>query len=115
MSFLMPISGVGFRNLAAIRRGDHIAIKNFQLVAQSGRRQICEAPEIPDTSFRIQMAYRQAGLFMTFLRDTNPVDFSRMMNAILDGRPFAEAVTTGYETELHTLCLHFVQTAPAPR
>jgi hypothetical protein len=33
-------------------------------------------------------------------RNTNPVGFSRMMNAILDGRPFAEAVTTGYETDL---------------
>ena len=44
---------------------------------------------------------------MTFTRDTNPVGFSRMMmNAITDGRPFAEAVDDGYATYLHTLWLH---------
>jgi hypothetical protein len=51
----------------------------------------------------------QAGLFVTFLHDTNPVGFARMMNAILDSHPLAEAVTTGYETDLHTLWLRFVQ------
>jgi hypothetical protein len=56
----------------------------------------------PGTSFRNQMAYRQAGLFVTYLRDTNPVGFWRMMSSILDGRPFAEAVTRGYETDLHS-------------
>jgi hypothetical protein len=55
------------------------------------------------------MAYRQAGLFVTFLHDTDPVGFARMMNAILDGRPLAEAVATGYETDLPTLWLRFVQ------
>ena len=55
------------------------------------------------------MAYRQAGLLVTFLRDTNPAGFARMMNAILDGHPLAEAVATGYETDLHTLWLRFVQ------
>jgi hypothetical protein len=32
-----------------------------------------------------------------------------MMNAILDSHPLAEAVTTGYETDLHTLWLRFAQ------
>jgi hypothetical protein len=32
-----------------------------------------------------------------------------MMNAILDGYPFAEAVMTGYETDLHKLWSRFVQ------
>jgi len=55
------------------------------------------------------MAYRQAGLFVTFLHDTDPVGFARMMNAILDSRPLAEAVTAGYETDLQALWLRFVQ------
>jgi hypothetical protein len=54
------------------------------------------------------MAYRQAKLFVTFLHDTNPAGFARMMNAILDDHPFVEAVTADYETDLHTLCLRFV-------
>ena len=39
----------------------------------------------------------------------SPAGFAHMMNAILDGRPFAEAVTTGYDTDLPTLWLRFVQ------
>jgi hypothetical protein len=60
------------------------------------------------------MAYRQAGLFVTYLRDTNPVCCSCMMNAILDGRSPAEAVTSGYETDLHSLWLRFVQSPATP-
>ena len=93
----------------AIRRGDHIAIASSNSLFNLDAVKFAQPPEIPDTSFRILMAYRQAGLFVTFLHDTNPVGFARMMNAILDGLPFAEAVTAGYETDLHTLWLRFVQ------
>jgi len=98
----------------AIRRGDHIAIESSNTLLNLADIKMAMAPKIPDTSFRILMAYRQAGLFVTFLRDTNPVGFSRMMNAILDGRPFAEAVTRGYDTDLHTLWLRFVQAPATP-
>jgi hypothetical protein len=37
-------------------------------------------------------------MFITFLHDTNP-------DAILDDRSFAEAVTTGYGTDLQELWL----------
>jgi hypothetical protein len=100
---------------AAIRRGDHIAIESSSSLLNLGDVKFAQPPEIPDTSFRIQMAYRQAGLFVTFLRDTNPAGFARMMDAILDGHPFAEAVTTGYETDVHTLWLRFSQAEPTPR
>jgi hypothetical protein len=68
-----------------------------------------QPPEIPSNSFRMQMAYRQAGLFLAFLRGTNPAGFARMMNAILDGHPLAEAVATGYGTDLPTLWSRLVQ------
>jgi hypothetical protein len=58
------------------------------------------------------MAYRQAGLFVGFLHETNPVGFARMMNAIPDGRPFAEAVTIGHEIDIQMLWLRFVHAAP---
>jgi hypothetical protein len=84
----------------AIRRGDHIAIESAGSLLNLVFVKFEQPPEIPDTSFRMLMAYRQAGLFVTFLHDMNPAGFARMMNAILDGHPFAEAVTTGYQTEL---------------
>jgi hypothetical protein len=93
----------------AIRRGDHIAIESAGSLLNLAAVKFEHPPQIPDTSFRILLAYRQAGLFVTFLHDTNPGGFSRMMNAILDDRPFAEAVTTGYETDLPTLWSRFAQ------
>ena len=99
----------------AIRRGDHIAIESSNSLLNLAAVKFVQAPEIPDTSFRILMAYRQAGMFVTFLRDTDPVAFARMMNAILDSRPFAEAVTTAYQTDLETLWLRFAPADPTAR
>ncbi len=93
----------------AIRWGDQIAVKDagslFDWVAVRMER----PPEVPDTSYRVQMAYRQASMFVAFLRDTNPAAFVAMMQAILDGRPFAEAVESAYQTDLEALWLRFVR------
>ena len=99
----------------AIRQGDHIAIESSTSLLNLGNVKFAQRPEIPDTSFRIQLAYRQAGMFVTFLHETNPAGFARMMDAILDSRPFAEAVTTGYEADLQALWLRFVQEMPRPQ
>jgi hypothetical protein len=94
----------------AIRRGDRIAIEsegsllNLAIIKFENT-----LPEISDPGDRGPMGYRQAGLFVTFLHDTSPAAFTRMMGAILDGRPFAESVTIGYETDLHTLWSDFVR------
>src|SRR5499427_9409510 len=93
----------------AIRRGDHIAIQSTGSLLNLAAIKFEQPPENPNTSFRILMAYRQAGLFVTFLHDTNPYGFARMMNAILDGYPLAEAVMTGYEADLNNLWSRFVQ------
>ena len=99
----------------AIWRDDHIAIQSSNSLFNFGAIRFTHPPEIPDTSFRIQMSYRQAGMFVTFLHESNPAGFGRMMNAILDDRPFVEAMATGYGTDLQTLWLHFVQAMPTAR
>jgi hypothetical protein len=99
----------------AILRGDHIAIESSSSLFNLAIVRFAQPPEIPDTSFRKLMGYRQAGMFVAFLHDANPIGFAHMMNAILDDRPFAEAVTTGYGTDLQTLWLRFVQAAPTPQ
>jgi hypothetical protein len=93
----------------AIGHGDHIATESAGSLLNLGSVKFEQTPETPNTSFRIQLAYRQAGMFVAFLYETNPAGFARMMDAILDGRPFAEAVPTGYESDLHTLWSRFVQ------
>jgi hypothetical protein len=93
----------------AIRSGDHIALTSSNSLLNLGAIRYAKSPEIPGTSFRTLMAYRQAGMFVTFLHDTNPAGFARMMDTILDDRSFAEAVTTGYGTDLQALWLRFAQ------
>jgi hypothetical protein len=99
---------------AAIQRGDHIAIESTNSLLNLGSVRFARPPEVPATSFRILLAYRQAAMFVTFMRDTNPAGFARMMNAILDEHPFAEAVRTGYGTDIQSLWAQFAQEAPAP-
>ena len=55
------------------------------------------------------MAYRQAGTFVTYLHDSDGAAFARMMNAILDGRSFAEAVVVGYHKDVQSLWHKFAQ------
>ena len=99
---------------AAIRRGDRIRIaREGSLVANSLLEFIVirfeRPPEVPDTPFRFEMAYRQSAMFVAYLRDANPESFARMMEAIFDGRSFADAVTAGYGTDLQVLWLRFLQ------
>jgi hypothetical protein len=92
----------------AIRRGDRIAIDSAGSLLDL--RQSFDRPlQIPDRSLRVQMAYRQAALFVGFLHDADPAGFARMMEAILDSRSFADAVNVGYRTDVRALWLRFVQ------
>jgi hypothetical protein len=94
----------------AIRRGERIAAETegalFNLAAINFEN---PPPETSDPGARPLMAYRQAGLFVTFMHDSNPAGFARMMAAVLDGRPFAEAVTAGYGKSLDALWSDFLR------
>jgi hypothetical protein len=96
---------------AAIERGERIAIDDTQSLSTLlvGIR-FERAPLGATPSHRIVMAYRQAGMFVSYLHDSDAPGFARMMDAILDGRPFVEAVTVGYQQDLHSLWQKFAQT-----
>jgi hypothetical protein len=93
----------------ALRWGDRIAMNTGGSLLDWVGVRMEVSPEIPNTSSRTQMAYRQSGMFVTFLHDTNPVAFSTMMHAILDGQPFGEAVEAAYHTDLEVLWLRFLR------
>jgi hypothetical protein len=93
----------------AIRWGDRIVVNDAGSLLDWVAVRMEQPPQVPDTSFRIQMAYRQAGMFVAFLHDSDPAAFAAMMRAILDGQPFGEAVETGYHTGLQALWLRFLQ------
>lgn len=93
----------------AIRRGQRIAMESEGSMLNLTAIKFEKPPETAATALRPVMAYRQAGLFVTFLHRRNPEGFARMMAAVLDGRPFVEAVANGYETDLHALWSDFVR------
>jgi len=48
-------------------------------------------------------------------KDSDAPGFARMMNAILDGRPFVEALAAGYHQDVHSLWQKVAQTSAEPR
>jgi hypothetical protein len=95
---------------AAIERGECIAIDDTGSLGTvlAGVR-FERAPAGATPSHQIVMAYRQAGMFLSYLHDSDAPGFARMMNAVLDGRPFVEAVTVGYQQDVHALWQKFTQ------
>src|SRR5215216_2049077 len=71
----------------AIRRGDRIAIETAGSLLNLAAVKFEHPLKMPGGLPRVQMACRQAALFVTFIHDKSPAGFARMMNAILDGHP----------------------------
>jgi hypothetical protein len=94
---------------SAIERGETIAIDDAGSYWNLSEVRFERAPAGATASHRTVMAYRQAGMFVTWLHDSDRPGFARMMNAVLDGRPFAEAVTVGYRQDVHSLWQKFAQ------
>jgi hypothetical protein len=96
---------------SAIERGEHIVIDDTGSFANLSEIRFERAPPQATPSHRTVMAYRQAGMFVAWLHDSDAPGFARMMNAILDGRPFVEAVDGGYRQDVHSLWQKFAKTA----
>lgn len=94
---------------AAIARGESIAIEDTGSFWNLSEIRFDRAPSEASRSHQIVMAYRQAGMFVAYLHDFDTPGFARMMDAILDGRPFADAVTAGYRQDVHSLWQKFAQ------
>jgi hypothetical protein len=94
----------------AIARGEYISIDDTQSLGtlMDGIR-FERAPREATPSHRTVMAYRQAGMFVSYLHDVDTPGFDRMMNALLDRRPFSEAVTAGYHQDVQSLWQKFAQ------
>jgi len=95
---------------AAIERGECIAIDDSQSLStlMDGIR-FERAPDGATPSHRTVMAYREAGMFVSWLHDLDGPGFVRMMSAILDRHSFAEPVEAGYRRDVHTLWQEFTR------
>jgi hypothetical protein len=94
---------------AAIQRGEQIAVDDAGSAQTSIDIRFDRAPQKQDPSwYPIVLAYRQAGMFVNYLRQSDAAAFERMLGAILDGRTFAEAIDAGYHEDVRTLWRKFV-------
>jgi hypothetical protein len=96
---------------AAIRRGEQIVIDEAGSLQNLGDLRVERTPADKAAWYPIVLAYRQAGMFVTDLRESDRPAFDRMMNAILDGRTFAQAVTIGYHDNAPSLWQKFSASA----
>jgi hypothetical protein len=94
---------------AAIERGEHIAVNDTGSIFNLSEIRFEREPPTGTPSHQIVTAYRQAGMFVAWLHDSDAPGFSRMMDAILDGRPFVQAVDAGYHQNPRSLWQKFVQ------
>jgi hypothetical protein len=94
---------------AAIRRGERLVISDTVNVPYSIDVRLEKAPANTPPWYPVVLAYREAGMFLSYLRETDRPAFDHMMNAILDGRPFVEAVTVGYHDDVRSLWEAFIK------
>jgi hypothetical protein len=100
---------------ATIERGETITVDDTGSFMNLSEVRFERAPSRVTPSHRTVLAYRQAGMFVAWLHDSDPPGFARMMNAILDGRPFVEAMAAGYRQDVLALWQEFAQTGAEQR
>jgi hypothetical protein len=97
---------------AAIQRGQQIEIDDVGSLQNLSDIHFDGAPAKQAPSwYPVVLAYRQAGMFVSFLREEDGPAFDRMMKAILDGRAFAGAVSLGYHDDVRSLWHKFIKSS----
>jgi len=94
---------------AAIRRGERLVIDDTGSLQSLGDVRLEKMPATGQSWYPVVLAYREAGMFVTDLRERDRTAFDRMMNAILDGDAFAGAVTAGYHDDVRSLWRKFIE------
>jgi hypothetical protein len=92
----------------AIERGEQIIIEDSGSVQNLTEVRLEKVAPNKPAWYPVVLAYREAGMFVKYLRERDPPGFDRMMNGILDGRPFAEAVSVGYHDGVRSLWQKFI-------
>jgi hypothetical protein len=95
---------------AAIQRGEQITIGDAEGLQNLVDIRFDRAPAKTTPSwYPVVLAYRQAGMFVNYLRESDGPAFDRMMSAILDDRGFAEAAAVAYHDDLRSLWQKFIK------
>jgi len=65
-----------------------------------------------DMRLRMHMAYRQAGLFVAWLRKSNPAAFRALLDRIYEGEQFKPAFEASYKSNVALIWREFVDRCP---
>jgi len=93
---------------AAIQRGEKIVINDAGGPIDLTDLRVEEEPENRPPWYPVVLAYREAGMFVNYLRESDRPAFDRTMNAVLDDHPFTEAVAVGYHDDVRSLWQKFI-------
>jgi hypothetical protein len=96
---------------AAIGRGETIVLNDTGGPSKWIDLPLKKQPENRLAWYPVVLAYREAGMFVDFLRESDRPAFDRMMNAILDGQPFKDAFAASYHDDARSLWEKFVGAA----
>jgi hypothetical protein len=91
----------------AIQRSEAIVISDSGSPAVTDVR-LEREPENRPAWYPVVLAYREAGMFLNYLRESDRRAFDRTMNAVLDDRPLREAASAGYHDNVASLWEKFV-------
>jgi hypothetical protein len=95
----------------AIQRGEKIVINDAGSPLKATDVPLEKEPENRPPWYPGVLAYREAGMFVNYLRESDRPAFDRMMNAILDDHSFTEAVAVGYHDDVRSLWDKFVKSS----
>lgn len=96
---------------AAIQRGEQLVIDSAGSLQNLVDVRLENAPAGKPPWYPVVLAYREAGIFVSYLQESDQPAFDRMMNAILDGRAFVEAVDAGYHDDVRSLWQQFIESS----
>lgn len=94
---------------SAIRRGEKIAINDVGDPTDLSDLRVTEDIADQPPWYPVVLGYREAGMFVNYLRESDRSAFDRMMTAILDDRPFVDAVSAGYHDNVGSLWDKFLK------
>jgi hypothetical protein len=97
---------------AAIQRGEKIVIDDAGSLRKLTDVALEKEPANRPSWYSIVLAYREAEMFVNYIRESDEPAFDRMMNAILDDRQFTEAVSVGYHDDVRSLWQKFIKSSP---
>ena len=93
--------------LNAIREGIHISMEDKGSFFHLSRIAFENATDEP---VMFQMPYKQAGLFVAYLKEKDTDGFTVLLSELLEEKSFKKALFTGFHTNLHTLWSDFTAT-----